>query len=158
MNIKQKKIKIEPRIKLNHSIDNIWGPHSVNCSALTLITANYPGSILVTGIRTPRVFTRFAMTGEGRIISSYPRCPLLPGLLGICHNVRPWEPLLSLSGSPHHFGRPMLFGLHSPFHSCVEDSIIFTNVSGIFVRGSIDSIFDGPKFKFHVRAARLSAC
>ena len=50
---------------------------------------------------------------------------------------------------------PMLFGVHSPFRFCVKDSIIFTDVTGIFVRGSTDSIFD--EFKSQVLAVRLSA-
>ena len=52
----------------------------------------------------------------------------------------------------------MLFGLHSPFSACVKETIVFTDVSNIFVPGSTDSIFDDPKFKSHVLAVRLSAC
>ena len=52
---------------------------------------------------------------------------------------------------------PMLFGTHSPFHACVKGSIIFTDVAGIFVKGSTESIFDGLNFKSHVLAIRLSA-
>ena len=51
---------------------------------------------------------------------------------------------------------PMLFGPHSPFLSRVKGSIIFTDVAGIFVRGSTDTIFDGPNFRSHVLAIRLS--
>jgi len=51
----------------------------------------------------------------------------------------------------------MLFGLHSPFHSCFKESIIFTSVSGIFVRGFMESIFDGSKFKSHVLTVPLLA-
>lgn len=53
---------------------------------------------------------------------------------------------------------PMLFGPHSPFSVCVEETIVFTNVSNIFVPGSTESIFDGSKFKSHVLAVRFSAC
>ena len=52
---------------------------------------------------------------------------------------------------------PMLFGTHSPFHACVKGSIIFTDVAGIFVKGSTESIFDGLNFKSHELAVRLSA-
>ena len=43
---------------------------------------------------------------------------------------------------------PMLFGPHSPFSVCVKETIVFTNVSNIFVPGSTESIFDGPNFSF----------
>ena len=46
----------------------------------------------------------FVLTGQGRITSSLPQCPLFPGLLGICLYVGPWALLLSLSGSQLHFG------------------------------------------------------
>ena len=52
---------------------------------------------------------------------------------------------------------PMLFGPQSLYNPYVKCAIIFTDVSRIFVRDSIDSIFDGPKFKSHVLAVRLSA-
>ena len=52
----------------------------------------------------------------------------------------------------------MLFGIESPYHSLVKGIVTFTDVAGIFIRGSPESIFDGPKFKSHVLAVRLSAC
>ena len=36
----------------------------------------------------------------------------------------------------------------------MKETIVFTCVSNIFVPGSTESIFDGPKFKFHVLAVR----
>ena len=51
----------------------------------------------------------------------------------------------------------MLFGPQSLYSSYVKCTIIFSDVSRIFVRGSTDSIFDGPKCKSHVLAVRLSA-
>ena len=53
---------------------------------------------------------------------------------------------------------PMFFGIESPYHSLVRGIITFTDVAGIFIRGSSESIFDGPKVKSCVLAVRLSAC
>ena len=52
---------------------------------------------------------------------------------------------------------PMLFGPQSLYSSLVKSTIIFSDVSGVFVRGSTDSIFDGSKFKSRVLAVRLSS-
>ena len=49
---------------------------------------------------------------------------------------------------------PMLFGIESPYHSLVEGIITFTDVAGIFIRGSSESILDGSKFKSYVLAVR----
>ena len=59
-------------------------------------TANCPDSFLVSGILTRRGWMPFDLTGRGRITSSFPPCPLFPGLLGICLYVGPWALLLSL--------------------------------------------------------------
>ena len=50
---------------------------------------------------------------------------------------------------------PMLFGPQS-LYSNVNCTIIFSDVSGVFVRGFTDSIFDGLIFKSRVLAVRLS--
>ena len=51
---------------------------------------------------------------------------------------------------------PMLFGPQSLYSSYVKCTIIFSDVSGVFVRGSTDSIFYGSKFKSRVLAVCLS--
>ena len=50
----------------------------------------------------------------------------------------------------------MFFGFQSLYSSYVKCTSIFSDVSGVFVRDSTDSIFDGPKFKTRVLAVRLS--
>ena len=50
----------------------------------------------------------------------------------------------------------MLFGPQSLYSSYVKCTSIFSDVSGVFVIGSTDSIFDGLKFKSRVLAVRLS--
>ena len=50
----------------------------------------------------------------------------------------------------------MLFGPQSLYSSYVKCTSIFSHVSGVFVIGSTDSIFDGPKFKSRVLAVSLS--
>ena len=59
---------------------------------------------------------------------------------------------------PEWVSSPMLFGIESPYHSLVKGIVTFTDVAGIFIRGSSESIFDGPKFKSHILAVRLFAC
>ena len=87
----------------------------------------------------------FVLTGRGRITSSFPQCPLFPGLLGICLYVGPWALLLSPSGSQLHFGPCSLVPI-PPFPFALKRPLFFTNVSNIFVPGSTESIFYGPKF------------
>ena len=50
----------------------------------------------------------------------------------------------------------MFFGPQSLYPSYVKCTSIFSDVPGVFVRDSIDSTFDGPKFKSRVLAVRLS--
>ena len=51
----------------------------------------------------------------------------------------------------------MLFGSEPPYHSLTEGIITFTDVTGIFIRDSSESIYDGAKFNFSVLAVRLFA-
>ena len=135
-------------------IDHIWGPHTVDCFAnfnnrkLTRFYSRYwnpdaegvdafchdwagENNWLVPPVfLVPRVIRHLAECGaEGTLI------------------VPEWV------SSPFW---PMLFGLQSLYSSFVRCTIIFSDVSGVFVRGSTDSIFDGPKFKSRVLAVRLS--
>lgn len=87
----------------------------------------------------------FVLTGRGRITSSFPQCPLFPGLLGICLYVGPCALLLSPSGSQLHFGPCSLVPI-PPFPFALKRPLFFTNVSNIFVPGSTESIFYGPNF------------
>ena len=98
----------------------------------------------------------FVLTGRGRITSSFPQCPFFPGLLGICLYVGPWALLLSLSGSQLHFGSCSLVPI-PPFPFALKRPL-FLPMFLYFVPGSTESVFDGPNFKSHVLAVRLSAC
>ena len=60
---------------------------------------------------------------------------------------------------PEWFSSPfwsMLFGPQFLYSSYVKCTSIFSDVSGVFVIGSTDSISDGPKFKSRVLAVRPS--
>ena len=52
---------------------------------------------------------------------------------------------------------PMLFGSEPPYHSLTEGIITFTDVTGIFIRDSSESVYDGAKFNSSVLAVRLFA-
>lgn len=138
----------------NH-IDHIWGPRTVDCFAnfynrkLTKFYSRYwnPHAKGVDAFcqdwgkennwLVPPVFL------TPRVIRHLVECKAEGTLI-----VPKWVP------SPFW---PMLFGPRSLYNPYVKCAIIFTDVSGIFVRGSTDSILDGLKFKSHLLAVRLSA-
>ena len=82
----------------------------------------------------------FVLTGRGRITSSFPQCPLFPGLLGICLYVGPWALLLSPSGSQLHFGPCSLVPI-PPFSFCVKETIVFLPMFLIFLFRAPQSLF-----------------
>ena len=120
-------------------VDNIWGPHSVDRFAHSH-TANCPDSFLVSGILTRRGWMPFVLTGRGRITSSFPQCPLFPGLLGICLYVGPWALLLSLSGSQLHFGPCSLVPI-PPFPFALIKRPLFLSMFLIILLRAPQSLF-----------------
>ena len=138
----------------NH-LDHIWGPHTVDC---------------------------FANFNNRKLTKFYSRYwnPYAQGVDAFCHDwgkENNWlvPPVFLVPRVIRHLLEckaeetlivpkwvsspiwPMLFGPQSLCNPYVKCTIISTDVSGIFVRGSTDSIFDGLKFKSHVLAVRLSA-
>ena len=112
-----------------------WGPHSVDRFANS------------NNHKLARFYSRCWNPGsEGVDAFCYHQCPSFPGSLGILLIVELWRLSSYLNGFRLLFW-PMLFAPHSPYFHCVQDTILFTEVPGIFVRGSVESVFDGPKFK-----------
>ena len=139
----------------NH-VDSFWGPHSVDRFANSHNT------------KLTRFYSRFWKPGcEGVDAFCYnwvgennwlvPPVSLVPRVIRHIAHCKAMGTLIV----PEWFSSPfwpMLFGFESPYHSLVQGVIKFTDVAGIFIRGSSESIFDGSKFKSHVLAVRLSAC
>ena len=81
----------------------------------------------------------FVLTGRGRITSSFPQCPLFPGLIGICLYVGPWALLLSLSKSQVYFGPCSLVPI-PPFPFALKRPL-FLSIFVIFLFRAPQSLF-----------------
>ena len=138
----------------NH-IDLIWGPHTVDCFAnfnnrkVTRFYFRY-WNLEAEGVDA------FCHDWGGENNWLVPPVFLVPRVIRHLAECKAEGTLIvpEWVSSPL---RPMLFGPQSLYNSYVKCTIIFTDVTGIFIRGSTESIFDGPKFKSHVLAVRLSS-
>ena len=135
-------------------IDHIWGSHTVDCFA------NFNNRKLT------RFYSRFwnpdaegvdAFCHDWRGDNNWlvPPVFLVPWVIRHLAECQAEGTLIVPEWGSSPF-LPMLFGPQSLYSSYVKCTIIFSDVSGVFVRGSSDSIFDGPKFKTRVLAVRLS--
>ena len=135
-------------------IDHIWGPHTVDCFAnfnnrkLTRFYSRYwnPDAEGVDA---------FCHDWAGENNWLVPPVFLVPRVIRHLAECKAEGTLIVPEWVSSPFW-PMLFGPQSLYSSFVRCTIIFSDVSGVFVRGSTDSIFDGPKFKSRVLAVRLS--
>ena len=138
----------------NH-VDGIWGPHSVDRfanshnSKLTRFCSRYwnPGCEGVDAFC-------YDWVGENNWL--VPPVSLVPRVIRHLAHCKAVGTLIVPEWVSSPFW-PMLCRIESHYHS-VKGIVTFTDVAGIFIRGSSESIFDGPKFKSRVLAVRLSAC